>query len=167
MPECYVIFYRQAPAFRSVFFKTKRIRKKIPADCRQCIRKTSSMSKSDIDALVMHLLDTYGVNSSGPLATLSNQTVSERLKTPASKVKKMRYDAALKFGGRIEDQAMGRLLAALSKASLEPEGEKVLLIIEDSLAKNWLQGQLKIHQSHIPREQRLPLSGDVRRQNSS
>lgn len=107
-----------------------------------------SMPKSDIDALVMHLLDLYGVDGSGPLAIHSNQTVSERLKTPVSKVKKMRYDAALKFGGRIEDQAMGRLLAALSKASLEPDGEKVLLIIEDSLAKNWLQGQLKIHQ-HI------------------
>jgi hypothetical protein len=107
-----------------------------------------SMPKSDIDALVMHLLDLYGVGDSGSLATYSNQTVSERIKTPVSKVKKMRYDAALKFGGRIEDQAMGRLLAALSKASLEPDGEKVLLIIEDSLAKNWLQGQLKIHQ-HI------------------
>jgi hypothetical protein len=107
-----------------------------------------SMPKSDIDALVMHLLDLYGLDGSGPLAIHSNQTVSERLKTPVSKVKKMRYDAALKFGGRIEDQAMGRLLAALSKASLEPDGEKVLLIIEDSLAKNWLQGQLKIHQ-HI------------------
>jgi hypothetical protein len=107
-----------------------------------------SMPKSDIDALVMHLLDVYGVNGSGPLATLSNQTVSERLKTPVSKVKKLRYDAALKFGGRIEDQAMGRLLAELSKASLEPDGEKICLIIEDSLAKNWLQGQLKIHQ-HI------------------
>jgi hypothetical protein len=107
-----------------------------------------SMPKSDIDALVMHLLDLYGVGGSGSLATYSNQTVSERIKTPVSKVKKMRYDAALKFGGRIEDQARGRLLAALSKASLEPDGEKVLLIIEDSLAKNWLQGQLKIHQ-HI------------------
>jgi len=105
-----------------------------------------SMPKSDVDALVMHLLDLYGVDGSGPLAIHSNQTVSERLKTPVSKVKKMRYDSALKFGGRIEDQAMGRLLAALSKASLEPDGEKVLLIIEDSLAKNWLQGQLKIHQ---------------------
>ena len=36
----------------------------------------------------------------------------------------------------------------MSKASLEPDGEKICLIIEDSLAKNWLQGQLKIHQ-HI------------------
>lgn len=107
-----------------------------------------SMPKSDIDALVMHLLDAYGLDGSGPLATYSNQTVSERLKTPVTKIKKMRYDAALKFGGRIEDQAMGRLLAALSKASLEPDGEKVFLIIEDALAKNWLQGQLKIHQ-HI------------------
>lgn len=105
-----------------------------------------SMPKTDIDALVMHLLDLYGLNGSGPLAIHSNQTVSEHLKTPVSKVKKLRYDAALKFGGRIEDQAMGRLLAALSKASLEPDGGKVLLIIEDSLAKNWLQGQLKIHQ---------------------
>ena len=107
-----------------------------------------SMPKSDIDALVMHLLDLYGVDSSGSLASRSNQIVSQLLQTPAIKVKKMRYDAALKFGGRIEDQAKGRLLAALSRASLEPNGEKVLLIIEDLLAKNWLQGQLKIHQ-HI------------------
>ena len=107
-----------------------------------------SMPKSDVDALVMYLLDTYGPNGSGPLAIYSNQTVSERLKTPVAKIKKLRYDAALKFGGRIEDQAMGRLLAALSKASIEPDGEKICLIIEDSLAKNWLQGQLKIHQ-HI------------------
>ena len=107
-----------------------------------------SMPKSDIDALVMHLIDLYGVNGSGPLAIYGNQTVSERLKTPVTKIKKLRYDAALKFGGRIEDQAMGRLLAALSKASLEPDGEKVCLIIEDALAKNWLQGQLKINQ-HI------------------
>lgn len=106
-----------------------------------------SMPKSDIDALVMHLLDVYGSNDFRPLETQSNQTVSELLKTPVSKVKKLRYDAALKFGnGRIEDQAMGRLLVALSKASLEPDGKKICLIIEDALAKNWLQGQLKIHQ---------------------
>lgn len=106
-----------------------------------------SMPKSDIDALVMHLLDTYGLAGS-PLAIYSNQTVSELLKTPVTKIKKLRYESALKFGGRVEDQAKGRLLAALSKASLEPDGEKICLIIEDSLVKNWLQGQLKIHQ-HI------------------
>lgn len=105
-----------------------------------------SMPKTDIDALVMHLIDSYGFNESGPMRGHSNQTASERLKTPVSKIKKLRYDAALKFGGRIEDQAIGRLLAALSKATIEPDGDKICLIIEDSLAKNWLQGQLKIHQ---------------------
>jgi hypothetical protein len=104
-----------------------------------------SMSKSDIDALVMALLDRYG-DGSGAMASLSNQTVSERLRTPVARVKKLRYEAALKFGGRVEEQAMGRLLAALASATLEPQDDKVCLIIEDSLAKNWLQGQLKIHQ---------------------
>ncbi len=105
-----------------------------------------SMPKTEIDALVMHLLDRYGLDGSGPLGGYSNQTMSERLKTPVAKIKKLRYEAALKFGGRIEDQAIGRLLAALSRATLEPDGEKICLVIEDALAKNWLQGQLKIHQ---------------------
>ena len=107
-----------------------------------------SMPKPDVDALVMSLLDKYGLNGSGPLASLGNQTISERLKTPVSKIKKLRYEAALKFGGRVEDQAQGRLLAALANATLESDGKKICLIIEDSLAKNWLQGQLKIYQ-HI------------------
>ena len=105
-----------------------------------------SMPKADIDALVMSLLDKYGDNVSGPLSPLSNQIVSERLRTPVSRIKKLRYEAALKFGGRVEDQARGRLLAALANASLEPQEEKICLIIEDALAKNWLQGQLKIYQ---------------------
>lgn len=105
-----------------------------------------SMPKSDIDALVMSLLDRYGYQGSTPLASLSNQTVSERLRTPVSKIKKLRYEAVLKFGGRVEDQAMGRLLASLAVATLEPQDEKICLIIEDALAKNWLQGQLKQHQ---------------------
>jgi hypothetical protein len=105
-----------------------------------------SMPKSDVDALVMALLEKHGYGGSGPMASLSNQTVSERLRTPVARVKKLRYDAALKFGGRVEDQAQGRLLAALANATLEPQDEKICLIIEDALAKNWLQGQLKIHQ---------------------
>lgn len=105
-----------------------------------------SMPKSDIDALVMALLDRHGHEGSGPLAPLSNQVVSERLRTPVARVRKLRYEAALKFGGRVEDQAMGRLLAALASATLEPQGDKICVVIEDALAKNWLQGQLKLHQ---------------------
>jgi hypothetical protein len=102
-----------------------------------------AMPKSEIDALVMSLLDKYGFDDRGPLASLSNQAVSEKLKTPVTRVKKLRYEAALKFGGDVEQEARARLLAALWNASLEPDNNKICLIIEDALAKNWLQGQLK------------------------
>jgi len=105
-----------------------------------------SMPKSDIDALVMYLLDKHGYQNSGALSKYSNQGVSQLLKTPVTKVKKLRYEGALKFGERVEDEARGRLLAALHNATLEADGSKIRLIIEDALAKNWLQGQLKIHQ---------------------
>jgi len=104
-----------------------------------------SMPKADIDALVMALLERYGSDGFGPMASMSNQAISEQLRTPVSKIKKLRYDAALKFGGSVEDQAKGRLLAALAAASLEPHEDKICLIIEDTLAKNWLQGELKKH----------------------
>ena len=84
----------------------------------------ASMPKTDIDALVMFLLDKHGLRSSGPLARLSNQQASELLKTPVAKIKKLRYEAALKFGGRAEDQARGKLLAALANATIEMQGDR-------------------------------------------
>jgi hypothetical protein len=102
-----------------------------------------SMPKADVDALVMHLLDFCGLPDGDPLADKSNQSLSELLKAPVSKIKKLRYDAALKYGGQVDDQAKGRMLAALSRASYELADDTIRLIIEDNLAKNWLQGQLK------------------------
>jgi hypothetical protein len=77
-----------------------------------------AMPKADIDALVMPLLDRYGFDDGPTLASLSNQAVSEKLKTPVTRVKKLRYEAALKFGGDVEQEARARLLAALWNASL-------------------------------------------------
>lgn len=102
-----------------------------------------ALSKKDTDALVMHLLDKYGHDGSMPLYKYPNQEVSALLKAPAAKIKQLRYEAGLKYGGRVEDQAMARLLTALSRAVLEIESKKICLVIEDALAKNWLQGQLK------------------------
>lgn len=105
-----------------------------------------SMPKSDIDALVMYLLDTYGFDNNAPLNKQSNQSVSELLKTPVTKVKKLRYEATLKFGEEPAKQAKIKMLEAIKNASFDADGEKICLIIEDVIAKNWLQGQLKMHQ---------------------
>jgi phenylpyruvate tautomerase PptA (4-oxalocrotonate tautomerase family) len=102
-----------------------------------------ALSKKDVDALVMHLLDSYGMDGGTPMSRLSNQEASAQLRAPVAKIKQLRYEAGLKYGGRVEDQALARLLTALSRAVLELESQKVCLLIEDTLAKNWLQGQLK------------------------
>jgi hypothetical protein len=102
-----------------------------------------ALSKKDTDALVMHLLDKYGIEEGIPLAPFSNQEVSALLRIPAAKVRQLRYEAGLKYGGRVEDQAKAKLLLALSRSVLEIDSNTVCLVIEDALAKNWLQGQLK------------------------
>jgi len=107
-----------------------------------------SMSKSDIDALVMHLLDIHAGEQGRPLGAYPNQVASERLRVPLSKIKRLRYEAGLKYGGRPEDEARRRFALQLAKAGLEFDkaGEhvtRIVFVVEDILAKNWIQGQIK------------------------
>ncbi len=107
-----------------------------------------AMSKSDVDSLVMHLLDIYTVEHGRPLGSYPNQVTSERLRTPLSKIRRLRYEAGLKYGGRPEDEAKRRFALHLSKAGLEFDKTdklvtKIVFVVEDILAKNWIQGQIK------------------------
>ena len=103
-----------------------------------------ALGKRDTDALVMYLLDKYGLPGAGPLHKYSNQDTSVLLRAPVSRIKQLRYESGLKYGeGRVEDQALARLLVALNGAALDIDAEKIHIVIEDALAKNWLQGQLK------------------------
>lgn len=103
-----------------------------------------SMSKSDIDALVMHLLDKYSQKDVGYLLQdQQNQSVSEILRAPVTKIKRLRYEAALKYEKRAEDAAIRRFKSCLRNVSMEIDTNKIVLILEDALAKNWIQGELK------------------------
>ncbi len=104
-----------------------------------------SFSKRDVDALVMYLLDEYGADDQIPIKVLSNQQASLKLRATASKIKSLRYEAALKFTNTsdAEVRAKWKLLEILARATFETEGERVCFIIEDNFTKNWLQGVLK------------------------
>ena len=109
-----------------------------------------AMSKSDVDALVMHLLDPYTGEHGRPLGSHSNQVTSERLRTPLSKIRRLRYEAGLKYGGRPDDEARKRFALHLGKAGLEFDKTdklvtKIVFVVEDVLAKNWIQGKIKEH----------------------
>ncbi len=103
-----------------------------------------SMAKTDIDALIMFLLDKYGLpDEQKPLEALSNQALSEKLKTPVDRVKSLRYAASLKFSESIEEAARVRFKRCLLGANFSTDLETIKLLIEDKLAKSWIQGKLK------------------------
>ena len=101
------------------------------------------LSKKDTEVLIMHLLDEHGGGPFPALRPKSNQDLSVLLKAPVNKIRQLRYEAGLKYAGDVEQLAKAKLLAALSQAVLEPADKKVCLIIEDTLARSWLQGKLK------------------------
>jgi len=103
----------------------------------------TSFSKRDIDALVMHLLDEYGFDGTGPLKKFSNQQVSIKLKASVSKIKSIRYEAALKYAEDGDARAKLKLLEILAQSTFDADAEKIGFIIEDTFTKNWLQGLLK------------------------
>lgn len=108
------------------------------------------MPKTDVDALVMHLLDKYASENGRPLCSSPNQIASERLRAPLARIKRLRYEGSLKFGGRPEDEARIRFVRLLAKAGLELDKKdgaitKIVFVVEDILAKNWIQGQIKEH----------------------
>jgi hypothetical protein len=109
-----------------------------------------SMPKSDIDALVLILIDKYGSDfpqSMPPQNTRSNQEVSETLRTPVSTIKRLRYQASLKFGGPIEDQIKIALPSIFKNAAYEigtkAERDTIKIMVENTLLRNWMHGQLK------------------------
>jgi len=102
-----------------------------------------AMSKRDIDALVISLLDEYGFDDMIPLKNLTNHQMSIKLRTPVSRIKSLRYEAALKYTGAGEISVKENLLKIIAKSSFDVERGKVSFVIEDAFTQQWLQGLLK------------------------
>jgi len=98
-----------------------------------------SMTKTDIDGLVMHLLDKYVFPEGDPLKDKSNQAVSEQLQTPVGKIKNVRYAASLKFSESIEEEARSRFKNCLLSISFSTDAKDVKFLVEDQLVKTWFQ----------------------------
>jgi hypothetical protein len=104
-----------------------------------------AMTKRDIDALVMYLLDEHGKENGHPLKTLSNQQASVELRTPVSKIKALRYEATLKYKQHSTHHAQWKFLEVLARAQFDAEKQKIAFIIEDSFTRHWFQAELKRH----------------------
>jgi hypothetical protein len=107
------------------------------------LRGMGSLSKRDIDVYVMHLLDEQGLDDGVPLKHLSNQQASVKLRTPATRIKMLRYEATLKHVSNNEALAKWKFLEVLARAKFDAEKDKLGFVVEDVFTKNWLQGILK------------------------
>jgi hypothetical protein len=96
-----------------------------------------TMSKREIDILVMNLFIKYG-----GLADASNQDLSILLKTPESRIKGLRYEARLKYPPD-PDYVKREFLYILSRAQFDSEKGRIIFAMEDEYLRHAIQGKLK------------------------
>ena len=97
-----------------------------------------TLTKREIDILIMHLILEYG-----DLEEASNHDLSIKLKISESKVKNLRYEAKLKNIKDQEQYVKEEFLKLLRKVKFETEKKKIILPIEDNYLKSAIQAKLK------------------------
>ena len=96
-----------------------------------------TMSKREIDILVMNLLIKYG-----GLADISNQDLSILLQTPESRIKSLKYEARLKYPPD-PDYVKREFLYILARSQFDSEKGRIIFAMEDEYLRHAIQGKLK------------------------
>ena len=100
-------------------------------------RGFGSMTKNDFEVFIFsELLKDKFVNS-------SNYQISCTLRIPESKVKRLRYEANLKYAVDIETRSRDAFLKAIDRVKFRKDSKKVTFVIEDITARKYLENKLK------------------------
>ncbi|HCG7120905.1 TPA: hypothetical protein NJ321_004562 [Vibrio parahaemolyticus] len=101
-------------------------------------RGFGTLSKSEIDMLLMHLIMEHS-----DLKYKPNHEVSLDLKLSETKVKNLIHKAKLQFIENHDEYVKAEFLALLHKSKLETSKSKVIMVIEDAFVKQGIQARLK------------------------
>lgn len=96
-----------------------------------------SMNKNDFEVWIFHQL------MQEKLKGKSNYEISTGLKLPETKVKRLRYEANLKYGKSNETVYHEQLKAILKKAHVKKDGSCIQFVIEDVSLRKFLDYELK------------------------
>lgn len=116
-------------------------------------RGLGSMSKTELDALLLHLIE---ANSN---RVMSNSEVALFMRAPVARIKRLRHEAILRFGGGDLNALLRRRLQALVRTanfefptkkspSGKPGETRIVLVVEDEFTRSQLLGYLKKVGSH-------------------
>ena len=101
-------------------------------------RGFGSMTKNDFEVWIFHQL------LCGRLHGKTNREISIELRIPDSKVKRLRYEADLKWGSPNDESSYhDALVAVVKKARLVKERKQILLVIEDTALLKYLDARMK------------------------
>ncbi len=100
-------------------------------------RGFGSMNKNDFEVYIFSQLLKDGWNSK------SNYEISIELKIPVQRVKRLRYEAELKYSNRSENDYRLLFLSCIQQAKLQKNGEIIKFSVEDLSLRNYLDSQLK------------------------
>jgi hypothetical protein len=94
-------------------------------------------TKREIDILVMNLLMNYA-----ELSGNSNQELSILLQAPESRIKRLRYEARLKYPPDA-DYIKREFLYILNRSQFDVAKGKIVFVMEDDFLRHAIQGRLK------------------------
>ena len=101
-------------------------------------RGFGSMTKNDFEVWIFYQL------LCGELRGKSNREISIALRIPDTKVKRLRYEADLKWGSPNDDSAYhDALVNVIKKARLVKDKTQILLVIEDTALLKYLDAKMK------------------------
>lgn len=101
-------------------------------------RGFGSMTKNDFEVWIFHQL------LCGELKGKTNREISIALRIPDTKVKRLRYEADLKWGSPADDAAYhDAVVAVISKARLNKSRTQVQFVIEDTALLKYLDAKMK------------------------
>lgn len=105
---------------------------------RYLTRGFGSMNKNEFEVWIFNYL------LSNRLKGKSNYDISIELRIPEQKVKRLKYEAGLKYGSLRDTEAYASAFAALlSRAQLKKDGSCVQFVVEDLQLRKYLDSLLK------------------------
>lgn len=106
-----------------------------------CRRGFGSMNKNDFEIWIFNQIIHGNIESDGPIDPSSDYELSLFLRIPEAKVKRMRYEASLKYPEK-PDYAQLFIKYAASAKYDKPQKDMVTLQIKDVAFRKYLEAQL-------------------------
>ena len=104
------------------------------------IRGFGSMNKNDFEVFIFYrLLNDKKYN----LSQDSDYEISRKLKVPISKVKRLRYEATLKYCDELDATNKAMFINAIRNIKIRKDKKSISFIIENVSVRKYLENQLK------------------------